>query len=139
MMIGLALLFSYKPFYALREAKEEFVGQMLLLQILVKALRPSLSLQGGRGRRGSGKGGGGERGGGKGWGREGDDDYIFDERDLSAATRPEALAAEVIRLRRKVAEMEEKIEEEQAAAALGGGGGGGKRGGEVGVGGAAKG
>ncbi|KAM3570220.1 hypothetical protein VYU27_007700 [Nannochloropsis oceanica] len=138
MMIGLALLFFYKPFRALREAKEEFVGQMLLLQILVKALQPSLSLQRGRGRRGSSKGGEGRRGGGKEWGRERDHDYIFDERDLSAATRPEALAAEVIRLRRKVAEMEEKIEEDEAAAAaaaLGGGGGGGGGGGRGGGGG----
>jgi len=117
MMSGLALLFSYKPLRALREAKEEFIGQMLLLQILVKALWPSLSLQGGRRRRrGSSKGGGGGREGGRKGGREGDHDYIFDERDLSAATRPEALAAEVMRLRRKVAEMEEKMEEEQAAA-----------------------
>jgi len=135
MMSGLALLFSYKPLRALREAKEEFIGQMLLLQILVKALWPSLSLQGGRRkRRGSSKTGGGGREGGREGAREGDHDYIFDERDLSAATRPEALAAEVMRLRRKMAEMEEKMEEEQAAAAaaaatagggVGGAGGGG--------------
>ena len=63
---------------------------------------------------------------------------------MSAATRPEALAAEVIRLRRKVAEMEEKMEEEQAAAAAAAAAAasgeeeGRERGGDIGVGGAAK-
>lgn len=57
-------------------------------------------------------------GGGEGAEGKGDEhDYIFDERDLSAATRPEALAAEVMRLRRKMAEMEERLEEERMAAA----------------------
>ena len=105
MMVGLALLFSYKPLRALREARDEFVGQLLMLQVLVKALWPQ------RGRHGRQKSGGGKGGAGGHYTAD-DHDYIFDEHDLSAATRPEALAAEVMRLRRKVAEMEDRLEED---------------------------
>jgi hypothetical protein len=98
MMVGLALLFSYKPLRALREAHDEFVGQLLLLQIMVRALWPSRV-----GRRGKHSKDGGKHA----------HDDIFDEHDLSVATRPEVLAAEVIRLRRKVVELEEKIEGEE--------------------------
>ncbi len=100
MMVGLGLLFSYKPLRALREAEQEFVGQLVLLRILVCAFWP----RHGRGRQGR-KGSYGGRGG------ESEHADMFDERDLSAATRPEALAAEVIRLRRKVAALEERLEE----------------------------
>lgn len=101
MMVGLGLLFSYKPLRALREAEEEFVGQLALLRILVCALWPRHGL--GRRRRGR-KGRRGSDGG------ESEHEDMFDEHDLSAATRPEALAAEVIRLRRKVAALEDKLE-----------------------------
>ncbi|TFJ84058.1 hypothetical protein NSK_004532 [Nannochloropsis salina CCMP1776] len=111
MLSGLALLFSYKPLRALRDAKEDFVGQLLLLHILLKAVWPAFLTSSRRGR-------GASVGGGEGAEGKGDEhDYIFDERDLSAATRPEALAAEVMRLRRKMAEMEERLEEERMAAA----------------------
>lgn len=103
MMVGLGLLFSYKPLRALREAEEEFVGQLVLLRILVTALWPRHGLR--RGRRGWK---GSWAGGDKGKGSEHED--MFDEHDLSAATRPEALAAEVIRLRRKVAALEERLD-----------------------------
>lgn len=104
MLVGLGLLFSYKPLRALREAEEEFVGQLVLLRILVTSLWPR------HGRRRGGRGGrrGSWAGGDK--GRESEHEDMFDEHDLSAATRPEALAAEVIRLRRKVAALEERIE-----------------------------
>ena len=104
MMVGLGLLFSYKPLRALRKAEEEFVGQLVLLRILVTSLWPR------HGRRRGGRGGrrGSWAGGDK--GRDSEHEDMFDEHDLSAATRPEALAAEVIRLRRKVAALEERIE-----------------------------
>jgi hypothetical protein len=104
MMVGLGLLFSYKPLRALREAEEEFVGQLIFLRILVCALWPRHG-GGRRGRKGSYGGSSGGHGGGQSEHQE-----MFDERDLSAATRPEALAAEVIRLRRKVATLEDRLE-----------------------------
>lgn len=96
MMVGLALLFTYKPLRALREAQEEFVGQLILIQMLVRILWAPKCKIGKKGKHASGS--------------VYDNDDIFDERDLSAATSAEALAAEVIRLRRKVVQLEDKIE-----------------------------
>lgn len=94
MMVGLALLFSYKPLRMVNEMKEEFVGQFVLVKMLINGLIVY------------GKGGKGSSG-------IHEHDDIFDENDLSMATRPEVLAAEVIRLRRRVVELEEKLEGEE--------------------------
>lgn len=108
LMVELGLLFSYKPLRALRAMHEEFVGQLALLRVLVCTLWPRHGLkhrgQSRQGRPGSAGGDGHEQG------CESDFQDMFDEHDLSAATHPAALAAEVIRLRRKVAALEEKLE-----------------------------
>jgi hypothetical protein len=90
MVVGLGLLFSYRPIRALRQANDAFLTQLALVRLLVLGLRRP------RGKE-----------------KEGDVDDVFDERDLSRTTSPEVLAAEVIRLRRRLAEMEDRSEMEE--------------------------
>lgn len=100
MVVGLGALFAYKPVRALREVSDLFLTQMTVIRQLVAGLRQSDKAASQKG------------------GSEVDD--VFDERDLSRTASPEVLAAEVIRLRRKIAELEDKVADaEDEAAATG--------------------
>jgi hypothetical protein len=101
MIVLLGLLFSIKPARLLMESLWQ-LGPVFL-RARMKVGESLQRVQSRIFRRGS------ENGEGTGEDTE-DDNDVFDENDLTAVTRPELLAAEVMRLRRKVVELEEKLD-----------------------------